>query len=222
MADELTPTGSDDPDYAAHLETYEGFIKGIVMACLAAAFVMVALVMFGFGKSAAVFLGFLGMVAGMVAIGIDVMSARGGGCSPSPPSCCSCWSPPSTSPENIGSAHENRCSAEQAPGEARVAVSPETIKAYVRKGVDVAVETGAGRGSFIPDAQLAAAGATIAPSAEAALRDADIVLTVQAPRRGDACRPAERCSGRRPDGPVRRPRRHELSPPLVPASSPWS
>ena len=69
---------------------------------------------------------------------------------------------------------------------ARVAVSPETIKAYVRKGVDVAVETGAGRGSFIPDAQLAAAGATIAPSAEAALRDADIVLTVQAPRRGDA------------------------------------
>ena len=91
MADELTPTGSDDPDYAAHLETYEGFIKGIVMACLAAAFVMVsaetgeplegvmvALVMFGFGKSAAVFLGFLGMVAGMVAIGIDVMSARGG------------------------------------------------------------------------------------------------------------------------------------------------
>jgi NAD(P) transhydrogenase subunit alpha len=71
--------------------------------------------------------------------------------------------------------------AEQAPGEARVAVSPETIKAYVRKGVDVAVETGAGRGSFIPDAQLAAAGATIAPSAEAALRDADIVLTVRRP-----------------------------------------
>jgi proton-translocating NAD(P)+ transhydrogenase subunit alpha len=71
--------------------------------------------------------------------------------------------------------------AEQAPGEARVAVSPETIKAYVRKGVDVAVETGAGRGSFIPDAQLAAAGATIAPSTEAALRDADIVLTVRRP-----------------------------------------
>ncbi len=71
--------------------------------------------------------------------------------------------------------------AEQAPGEARVAVSPQTIKAYVRKGVDVAVETGAGRGSFIPDAQFAAAGATIAPSAEAALRDADIVLTVRRP-----------------------------------------
>jgi H+-translocating NAD(P) transhydrogenase subunit alpha len=71
--------------------------------------------------------------------------------------------------------------AERAPGEARVAVSPETVKAYVRKGVDVAVETGAGRGSFIPDAQLAAAGATIAPNAEAALRDADIVLTVRRP-----------------------------------------
>jgi Bacterial aa3 type cytochrome c oxidase subunit IV len=78
MADELTPAGREDPDYAAHLATYEGFIKGGVMACLATAFVLVALVMFGFGKSAAVFLGFLGMVAGMVAIGIDVMSARGG------------------------------------------------------------------------------------------------------------------------------------------------
>jgi NAD(P) transhydrogenase subunit alpha len=71
--------------------------------------------------------------------------------------------------------------AEQAPGEARVAASPETVKAYRRKGVDVAVETGAGRGSFIPDDQFAAAGATIAPNAEAALRDADIVLTVRRP-----------------------------------------
>jgi NAD(P) transhydrogenase subunit alpha len=71
--------------------------------------------------------------------------------------------------------------AEQAPGEARVAVSPETVKAYRRKGADVAVETGAGRGSFIPDDQFAAAGATIAPNAEAALRDADVVLTVRRP-----------------------------------------
>ena len=103
-----------------------------------------------------------------------------------------------------------------------MAVSPETIKAYVRKGVDVAVETGAGRGSFIPDAQLAAAGATIAPSAEAALRDADIVLTVQAPRRGGS-RPAERCGGRRPEmDPFADHGAMKASPPLVPASSPWS
>jgi Bacterial aa3 type cytochrome c oxidase subunit IV len=78
MADELTPAGSGDPDYAAHLATYEGFIKGAVMACLAAAFVLVALVMFGFGKGGGVFLGFLGMVAGMGAIAIDFMSSRGG------------------------------------------------------------------------------------------------------------------------------------------------
>jgi NAD(P) transhydrogenase subunit alpha len=71
--------------------------------------------------------------------------------------------------------------AEQAPGEARVAATPDTVKAYVRKGADVAVETGAGRGSFIPDDQFAAAGATIAPTAEAALHDADIVLTVRRP-----------------------------------------
>jgi hypothetical protein len=78
MADELTPVGSENPDYAAHLATYEGFIKGAIMASLAAAFVLVALVMFGFGKGAAVFLGFLGMVAGMGAIAIDFMSSRGG------------------------------------------------------------------------------------------------------------------------------------------------
>src|SRR5262245_43621768 len=71
--------------------------------------------------------------------------------------------------------------AEEAPGEARVAVSPETVKAYLRKGCEVAVETAAGRGSFIPDAQFAAAGATIAPNAEAALSNADIVLTVRRP-----------------------------------------
>ena len=39
---------------------------------------LVALVMFGFGKGAAVFLGFLGILAGMGAITLDFMSARGG------------------------------------------------------------------------------------------------------------------------------------------------
>ena len=79
MADELTPAGagSRDPDYAAHLATYEGFLKWATMASLHVAFVLVALVMFGFGKGAVVFLGFLGIVAGTVAIAIDFMSSRG-------------------------------------------------------------------------------------------------------------------------------------------------
>jgi hypothetical protein len=78
MADELTDAGGGDSNYAAHLATYDGFIKGAVMASLHVAFVLVALVMFGFGKGAAVFLGFLGILAGMGAITLDFMSARGG------------------------------------------------------------------------------------------------------------------------------------------------
>ena len=78
MADELTDAGGSGPGYAAHLATYDGFIKGATMAALQVGFVLVALVMFGFGKGAAVFLGFLGIIAGMGAITLDFMSSRGG------------------------------------------------------------------------------------------------------------------------------------------------
>ena len=71
--------------------------------------------------------------------------------------------------------------AEEVPGEARIAVSPDTVKAYRRKGLDVVVETRAGNGSFFTDAQFSEAGASIAPNAQEALRGADIVLTVRRP-----------------------------------------
>lgn len=71
--------------------------------------------------------------------------------------------------------------AEGAAGETRVAVSPDTIKAFVKKGLEVAVEAGAGKGSFISDDQYAAAGAKIAKTAGEAVKDADIVLTVRRP-----------------------------------------
>ena len=71
--------------------------------------------------------------------------------------------------------------AEGAAGETRVAVSPDTIKAYVKKGLEVAVEAGAGKGSFISDDQYAAAGARVVKSAAEAVKDADIVLTVRRP-----------------------------------------
>ena len=46
-------------------------------------------------------------------------------------------------------------------GERRVAASPDTVKAYVKKGLEVDVQAGAGAGSSISDDAFAAAGAKI-------------------------------------------------------------
>ena len=70
---------------------------------------------------------------------------------------------------------------ERRAGESRVAGSADTVKKYKALGFDVVVETGAGAGAAITDEAFAQAGAEIAPDAEAALRDADIVLKVQRP-----------------------------------------
>lgn len=65
--------------------------------------------------------------------------------------------------------------------ESRVAATPETVKSLAALGAEVAVETGAGRNSAILDEAYAAAGATIAPNAAAAAKDADVVLRVRRP-----------------------------------------
>jgi NAD(P) transhydrogenase subunit alpha len=70
---------------------------------------------------------------------------------------------------------------ERRAGEARVAATPETVKKLKALGVAVTVETGAGEKACMGDAEYAAAGATIAPDAATALKDADIVLKVRAP-----------------------------------------
>ncbi len=67
---------------------------------------------------------------------------------------------------------------ETAAGESRVAVSADAVKAYVKKGLTVCVEQGAGAGSFMSDDAFKAAGAKIAKGA-AVLKDADIVLAVR-------------------------------------------
>jgi NAD(P) transhydrogenase subunit alpha len=69
--------------------------------------------------------------------------------------------------------------------ESRVAASPDTVKRLIGLGLEVVVETGAGVSAAYPDAAYAAAGATIAPDAAAAVRDADIVLKVQRPIVGE-------------------------------------
>jgi NAD(P) transhydrogenase subunit alpha len=70
--------------------------------------------------------------------------------------------------------------AEQIPGEARVAASPDSIRAYLKKGASVAVETGAGTGSSISDKSFAEAGAAVV-SAKDAAKEADVILTVKRP-----------------------------------------
>lgn len=70
---------------------------------------------------------------------------------------------------------------ERRAAEARVAATPETVKRLIALGVTVAVESGAGAGASIPDAEFAAAGAEIAADPAAALNGAGIVFAVQAP-----------------------------------------
>jgi NAD(P) transhydrogenase subunit alpha len=69
---------------------------------------------------------------------------------------------------------------ETAPGETRVALTPETAKKFIALGANVAVENGAGVSASIPDAAYAEAGAEVGPGAQV-VKSADIVMGVQAP-----------------------------------------
>jgi NAD(P) transhydrogenase subunit alpha len=69
---------------------------------------------------------------------------------------------------------------ERAPGEKRVAATPETAKKLIALGASVAVELGAGEGAAIADADYAATGATLG-DLQNTVAGADIVLGVQGP-----------------------------------------
>ena len=69
---------------------------------------------------------------------------------------------------------------ERAAGETRVALTPETAKKFIALGAEVAVESSAGLTASISDAAYEEAGALVG-AADAIVRDADIVLGVQAP-----------------------------------------
>src|SRR5688572_4663819 len=81
---------------------------------------------------------------------------------------------------------------ETAPGERRVALTPETCKKLVAAGAEVRIEREAGAQAAFPDSAYAAAGARVVDDATAALADADVVLCVQAP---DPARLAQLKSG---------------------------
>jgi proton-translocating NAD(P)+ transhydrogenase subunit alpha len=70
---------------------------------------------------------------------------------------------------------------ERAPGERRVALTPDAVAALVKGGTEVLVEAGAGDGAFHADAAFEQAGARIATDAGALYGAADVVLKVQKP-----------------------------------------
>jgi len=70
---------------------------------------------------------------------------------------------------------------ERRAGETRVAVTPDAAKKLIALGFEVVVETGAGLGASMPDADYEAAGAKIVASPAAALGGADVVLKVRSP-----------------------------------------
>jgi NAD(P) transhydrogenase subunit alpha len=71
--------------------------------------------------------------------------------------------------------------SETDPAEPRVAAIPETVKKYLALGAEVAVQAGAGAKAGLPDGEYQAVGATIAPDAASAAKDADVVLRVRRP-----------------------------------------
>jgi len=83
---------------------------------------------------------------------------------------------------------------ELAEGEKRVAAVPATVEKMVKAGIEVSVESEAGLASGFQDAEYREAGARVAPSAEAALAGAELVLGVQKPRLDQLDRVPEGCA----------------------------
>ncbi|HEX4179306.1 MAG TPA: alanine dehydrogenase [Caulobacteraceae bacterium] len=65
--------------------------------------------------------------------------------------------------------------------EFRVGLTPGVIRSLINAGHTVAVETGAGAGVGLDDAEYRAAGAAIAPSADAVFEGADMIVKVKEP-----------------------------------------
>src|SRR4051794_33828271 len=66
--------------------------------------------------------------------------------------------------------------------EYRVALTPAGVREMVEHGHEVLIETGAGEGSAISDADFEAQGTRILPDAEAVFGEAEMVLKVKEPQ----------------------------------------
>jgi len=72
MADHSTHSGSHAGNFEAHRATYDGFIKGSVALTLLCFYTLVALVAFRFSGGIGLFLGFAGLVVGVIAVLVDL------------------------------------------------------------------------------------------------------------------------------------------------------
>jgi NAD(P) transhydrogenase subunit alpha len=70
---------------------------------------------------------------------------------------------------------------EELPGEARVALMPDSVKKLLSAGVKVSVENGAGLAAARSDADYAEAGAEISADRNAILAETDVLVTVNRP-----------------------------------------
>jgi proton-translocating NAD(P)+ transhydrogenase subunit alpha len=70
---------------------------------------------------------------------------------------------------------------EVAPGETRVAATPETVKRLVKEGLEVVVESGAGDQATLGDDRFEDAGARVTPPGPGEWSRADVVLKVAPP-----------------------------------------
>lgn len=75
---------------------------------------------------------------------------------------------------------------ECAPGETRVAATPETVKRLVKAGLEVLIEAGAGASAHIADRAYEEAGARIVPAGKDTWSTADLVLKVSPPQQNPA------------------------------------
>ena len=74
---------------------------------------------------------------------------------------------------------------ETAPGETRVALLPESLKALLAQGIEVAVEAGAGVSAGAYDAAYQEVGATVTADRSSILANADLLPVVNAPSAAD-------------------------------------
>lgn len=72
MADHSAHGGSSASNFAAHKATYAGFIKGAIALTILCFFTLVALVAFRFAGGWGVFLGFAGLIVGVVTVLVDL------------------------------------------------------------------------------------------------------------------------------------------------------
>ncbi len=74
---------------------------------------------------------------------------------------------------------------EVAPGEARVALTPEVIPRLIKGGFEIAVQAGAGAAAGYPDADYAKAGAKVEADGAALLASAAVIVKLQPPTLGE-------------------------------------